>query len=68
MEPSKNERSAVIDLARLLHKDYTGRPLAEGEHPCQDVMWDLMAILEQSEQGLIDLLNDYRSKAGQADA
>jgi len=67
MEPSKNERSAVIDLARSLHKDYTGRPLGEGEHPHQDVMWELMTILEESERGLIDLLNDYRSKAGQTD-
>lgn len=67
MEPSKNERSAVLDLARCLHKDYTGHLLREGEHPHQDVMWELMAILEESEQGLIDLLNDYRSKAGQAD-
>jgi hypothetical protein len=67
MEPSKNERSAVLDLARCLHKDYTGRLLAEGEEPCQDVMWDLLEILEQSERGLIDLLNDYRSKAGQTD-
>jgi hypothetical protein len=62
MEPTKGERAAIIDLSQHLQVAHTGRPLREGEYPCEDVMWQLREILKQSEQSVTDLLNECQSQ------